>query len=861
MKKANVSHSVSQSLIYLQRDKIMTKNQISYIMNFCSDVTNNPTWDPSHSGENMTSADKLIATLKSRKNVRFVVLYHDNDMESSEVVVRKRNSTISSVSKSSKKTSVEKVRIDFPNMNQSTSSSFSSQEIFHEVGFTCRHTISQNSNLYFVQKINLDHVRINGLSVGDHIISVCGEEVSSMDLSSFGEKLFTTFLQDKLHIHVERLNEVYCKQGAVRYMAYNSEGSIFSSDQKLDPDDEIDDGVREIRRSLMVSNGSRLLLGIAWITDDELRLCKQFPKVFFGDTTFGSNKEKRPLFILGGKTSCDNLFTALRCFMPNERKWMFKWIWSVACPILLGTDVLNQNELMLTDGDCQEFNSFNEIQTKFFPNSKHRLCSYHHVSQQILRFFLKAPSSITDSSSRSSNKRKSTSISKHLESAPILKKLHRWLLQFYDDYENEKEFQMSKKLLLCWLREDSIVSHLGDGLVSEIENYLKNSFFQHTSRTAHMHFMNRTTYRFKTSSCGESLISSLKSEGYGLRTNSTISRSADVLTFQSDIRCDTLLCNHIREYTTRPSWSNSPTSEIIVKKAEGLLLNQFDQRNEYSSMMVNSSKWYVRRNQLNNFDEAGPKFVRVRTVQRDSNGWMTCSCNMFQIDGITCRHILHITDELSSDCVDVTWWKIYLMYYGRIGNESFTQKINKLRKLGQKGPHYNVRNSLGCFPRFKGLRNDCDFFLDIINAMYPSIHGLSREKCFTMYEELKSSLIAAVPSGLSQEVFNVDEGILFNYKENLSHNSSNLVSNTYQDYMQYVKEMVLLSEGSNELQILCCRQLELICNMLRQKNMEQSISKSSKLSTSSDVRSEFSSSNVEFSINQQAKRHKKYGIH
>jgi hypothetical protein len=95
----------------------------------------------------------------------------------------------------------------------------------------------------------------------------------------------------------------------------------------------------EHRNALKVSDDQDLMIGCAWLLPDEFRQFVLFPYVIHIDTTFDTNKEKRPLLTVSGRDSEGHMFTILRALLPNERGWVFRWIFQSVFPSLMG--VLN----------------------------------------------------------------------------------------------------------------------------------------------------------------------------------------------------------------------------------------------------------------------------------------------------------------------------------------------------------------------------------------------------------------------------------------------------------------------------------------------------------------------------------------
>ena len=67
-------------------------------------------------------------------------------------------------------------------------------------------------------------------------------------------------------------------------------------------------------------------MSYGWTTPIERKMFKRFPTVVFCDTTFDTNKDGRPLLLLIGKDSNSKAFTILRALLPNQQKWIFRWV-------------------------------------------------------------------------------------------------------------------------------------------------------------------------------------------------------------------------------------------------------------------------------------------------------------------------------------------------------------------------------------------------------------------------------------------------------------------------------------------------------------------------------------------------------
>ena len=96
-----------------------------------------------------------------------------------------------------------------------------------------------------------------------------------------------------------------------------------------DDNDEVNQFIQHSRNVHKFSYQQLLLMAIAWVHPQECELFSIFPKVITVDYTSGTNNESRPLLTMGGKDSLDKVFIFLRVFLPNERRWVFRWIFNV----------------------------------------------------------------------------------------------------------------------------------------------------------------------------------------------------------------------------------------------------------------------------------------------------------------------------------------------------------------------------------------------------------------------------------------------------------------------------------------------------------------------------------------------------
>ena len=122
-----------------------------------------------------------------------------------------------------------------------------------------------------------------------------------------------------------------------------------------------------VGRSAKNLQDNQNMMGFAWVIPSELRLFEAFPNVIMVDTVKKTNNEKRPLLTVGGKDSNGKMF--IRCFMPNQQSWMFRWIFSVAMPSLINKKLLEKVHMIISDGDSQFFSEIDNAIRPYFKNA------------------------------------------------------------------------------------------------------------------------------------------------------------------------------------------------------------------------------------------------------------------------------------------------------------------------------------------------------------------------------------------------------------------------------------------------------------------------------------------------------------
>jgi hypothetical protein len=236
------------------------------------------------------------------------------------------------------------------------------------------------------------------------------------------------------------------------------------------------------RLELRVST-DKILVCFAWCHDEDIRSYKMNPHFLAVDTTFGLNRQRRPLLLAVGTDGNQKSFTAFQSFMPSKQAKAYRWVFSTAMPSLLGTNSLHRTSMVCSDDEDALVSSLRCEMTRsgVLPNAKHRLDKYHIFSGPF--------SAVTADTS---------GIKQHIQA---------WISSFFDTLENETEFRFSYNRLLDYI--SNVKEDITHSALVQIEKILSDVYRNMAYVGNHM-FLNQTYFDFKGDSIVESMNSNLK---------------------------------------------------------------------------------------------------------------------------------------------------------------------------------------------------------------------------------------------------------------------------------------------------------------------------------------------------------------
>ena len=101
----------------------------------------------------------------------------------------------------------------------------------------------------------------------------------------------------------------------------------------------IGEDYRDLMETRMCGNipsSKKMTVTVAWVMRTDRKYFDLYLEVIMIDVTENTNNEKRPMLLVVCKDADGKTFVVMRVFMPHQRKWIFKWIFSFCFRTLLG---------------------------------------------------------------------------------------------------------------------------------------------------------------------------------------------------------------------------------------------------------------------------------------------------------------------------------------------------------------------------------------------------------------------------------------------------------------------------------------------------------------------------------------------
>jgi hypothetical protein len=465
------------------------------------------------------------------------------------------------------------------------------------------------------------------------------------------------------------------------------------------------------RRELQVTHDQKLVLAVAWGTQDAIRLFKLFPHVVYLDVTMDTNNEGRPCLTFSIRSSDGKQIVFLTIFLPHEQASSFRWAFQSVLPKLLGSHSLKQIRVIITDGDSQETSQVDMLREAVNAASREdrRALVQINVNTSIssaLNTSLRVRCGwhiVEKGFARQCPKKHSVAKPKHAKFEKLERTVKAWIYSWMKpgNCESKVEYDISKALLTEYLKSAKVVEIFEDSAnpqgAKQIRDWIARNVepleahFAHHLRSHLLHFDSHMNTAHEGTNNG------LKSHGAAVLASHSVARAANTMNMQTTLKCQEVKISAAASLTKVVLWSKLPAKDDVTKLCLGLLEGQWQLRNNYTGFRLNATTWKVVCHDSNRCDEnAGPipNFRRVRVVTLNSLGELLCTCRNFERTGYPCRHAFFvICDEFphydGPTCNDVSvyWWNFYYVYGQRpTDHPEIHARLQDLAANDTKGP-------------------------------------------------------------------------------------------------------------------------------------------------------------------------------
>jgi hypothetical protein len=506
---------------------------------------------------------------------------------------------------------------------------------------------------------------IHNLTISQHQIHSMKKQIIQDLIRSAGEnpsysaaerliQVFKTYT-DVSYVYVRH----HMQTGFVTYM--KSRGSSQQLVQRDSQQEHQAGSVEEVtawRNELKLGENNEILVAFAWSHNEESRKLCMFPEFTAVDLTFGVNRQKRPLLVVSGADGENKSFTAFRCFMPSKTKQAYKWALHIALPLVNGQDTINRMQCISSDNEEALEQAIEE--SRHHPGGlprhiMHRL-DFYHLFLQPWNQYCNAPSDATP------------------EVRSALDTVKEWVYSWVTSLETKEEFHHSLQRYNLYFQ--SVKKAFGDGLSKEIEKAV-GRVISNIDKVGSHRFQRIATMGFISSSIVEGTNVGIKRGLHATKANMNIDMSGNQMLQQVDQHShkrNMQLANGIHRHK---NWSSSLTKDILTTYQEGLAVKNYDSRDNYWAVQQSDNSWYVVNkvaitNLLNEnvYRDLRQylvcRYLRVRKVHIDQNGFMTCSCPYSYQYLAPCKHmmvVLESTEAVVPELFHLRWWQVFNYYY------------------------------------------------------------------------------------------------------------------------------------------------------------------------------------------------------
>jgi hypothetical protein len=237
---------------------------------------------------------------------------------------------------------------------------------------------------------------------------------------------------------------------------------------RMHSDTVSNDKIRDWVKSVSPHTKSDHAIAICWLSKEQHLLAKAFGHTFHIDATHKVCVIDNLLMLtITVRDRHGSTYVVGRFWIPNQRRWMFRYILFEAIPTLFGDTFCQNVRAIVSDGDIHLTTTIDDACRRTFPNAIRRPCSWHLSDRTI-----------------------NTAQSSWLLKGNVSKYVKEWFCRFLQKWlgtfmipghgvENKSEYVISKSLLIGVVNSGVIAKCFTSNTIQCINEFLLSKIFVH----------------------------------------------------------------------------------------------------------------------------------------------------------------------------------------------------------------------------------------------------------------------------------------------------------------------------------------------------------------------------------------------
>jgi hypothetical protein len=352
------------------------------------------------------------------------------------------------------------------------------------------------------------------------------------------------------------------------------------------------------RSIIDADDGQDILVALVWTTPAGKRCFQAFPEQVSVDEMHSTNDKEWGLLTFTIQDMSGKQETVIRCWSPNNRAWLFCWLFQTSMPSLVGAAACRRTCLIICDGDPQECSQLDDaIQVVFIRAKRHR-CGWHIVDRGWNNHFRKNLGGRYHPNGKAIN--------------AVVQNIKNWLYSFMKEIETKEEYKCefiivslnnvpysirlsiyspvcmsaptyvsSKAMLLAYVQSPKVSSIIDEYNVKRILTWLHNHVFVHEQLYARCYYLHVPAIDAWTNTPHEGTNRGLKYAENRVLPSMSQAQATKVLTDQDFNKAKIKKRAASSSFHKTQLHSSTGTSQDLQKESESMLQEEIIESEQY----------------------------------------------------------------------------------------------------------------------------------------------------------------------------------------------------------------------------------------------------------------------------------------